>query len=83
MDLDAQQTVRRTAMLDAAQQNNGVAQATSGQLIYFLALSTLRNEIQAKHFVLTRNGIHPELHEIDTSMTKITCYVGILQKLPS
>jgi hypothetical protein len=58
-------------MLAAAQLNNGVAQVITGQLIYFLApsLGTLRNEGQANHIILTLNGIHPKLHEVDTSTT--------------
>ncbi len=70
-------------MLDAAQENNGVAQVIPGKLIYPLALSTLRNERQAKHIVLTRYGIHPELNKVDTSSTKITGYVGIERKPPA
>ncbi len=61
---------------------NGVAQAIPGQLICLLALGTLGNEREAKHIILTRNGIHPKLHEVDTSTTKITFYVGIELETP-
>jgi hypothetical protein len=74
LGLDAHQTVRRTAILNAAQKNNGVAQVIPGYLVHFPALGTLhwQNERQAKHIVLTQNEIHPELHEVDTRTTKIT-----------
>ncbi len=37
-------------------------------------------ERQAKHIVVTRNEIHPEHHEVDTRMTRITSDVGIQLK---
>ncbi len=58
-------------MHNAAQKYNGVAQVIPAYLVHFLALSTLQNERQAKHIVLTLNGIHPELYEVDTRMTKL------------
>ncbi len=44
---------------------------------------TVQNERQAKHIFLTRNRIHPILHEIDTRTTKITGDVGIQLNPPT
>ncbi len=70
-------------MLDTAQVQNGVVQVVPGKLMYLLALGTLLNERQVKHIFLTRNRIHPELHKVDTSTKKITCYVGIELEPPA
>ena len=70
-------------MLDAAQVHNGIVQVIQGKLMSLLALCTLRNERQAKHIILTLNGIHPEIHEVDTSTTKITGYVSIELEPPA
>ena len=60
-------------MSGAAQVPNGVTQVIPGKLIYLLALGFLRNhdERQANHIILTRNGMHPEFHAVDTSTTKL------------
>ncbi len=78
MDLIARQIVRRIALLDAAARvHNRSALVIPGKLIYLLALGTVRNERQAEHIILKLNGIHPEVHEVDTSTTKIAGCVGI------
>ncbi len=60
-----------------------------GKQWFYGVLCTLRppgwsqNERQAKHIVLTQIGIHPKLHEVDTSTTKNIGDVGIQLKPPT